>query len=229
LGRQSDGPPVPGIWQAGKTSLRCIVTCPAMAPEPAAPSQVPIQISDTRRPSRGGRRPRFAFRCPSNRREQGMPDARCCTHGPVCKGRRKRTRAYRFSGEQSDIPCAMALRLMTRSPRSIGLSCLRRLPETGTLARLGLAPPQDLTPTTEASGPTRLHRTLQHRSSARPVIAHGSQNPPCSPIARTTPPRPPHPIPTFGDDGQRPFLGDRMAGVLKVICPTAKAKFCPSG
>src|SRR5258708_21659170 len=56
---------------------------------------------------------------------------------PCAKGKRKRTRAYRFSGEQSDIPCAMALRLIARSPRSIGLSCLRRLPETGTLARLG--------------------------------------------------------------------------------------------
>ena len=41
-------------------------------------------------------------------------------------------------------------------------------------------------------------------------IAHGVY-PPCNPIPRTMPPRPPHPIPTFGDDGQRPFLGDRMA------------------
>jgi hypothetical protein len=71
------------------------------------------------------------------KREQGMPDARC-TRGPVCKRQNEnRTRAYRFSGEQSDIPCAMALRLISRSPRSIGLSCLRRLTETGTLARLG--------------------------------------------------------------------------------------------
>jgi putative SOS response-associated peptidase YedK len=28
---------------------------------------------------------------------------------------------------------------------------------------------------------------------------------------------------------ERPFLGDRMAGVLAMICPTAKAKFCPTG
>ena len=35
--------------------------------------------------------------------------------------------------------------------------------------------------------------------------------------------------PNVRDDGQRPFLRDRMAGLLKVICPTAKAKFCPSG
>ena len=43
------------------------------------------------------------------------------------------------------------------------------------------------------------------------------------------PPRPPHPIPTFGDDGQRPFLGDRMAGLLKVICPTMKSEILPVG
>jgi hypothetical protein len=35
--------------------------------------------------------------------------------------------------------------------------------------------------------------------------------------------------PNVRDDGQRPFLGDRMSGVLKVICPTTKAKICPSG
>jgi hypothetical protein len=35
--------------------------------------------------------------------------------------------------------------------------------------------------------------------------------------------------PNVRDDGQRPFLGDRMAGVLKAICPTAKVKICPSG
>jgi hypothetical protein len=35
--------------------------------------------------------------------------------------------------------------------------------------------------------------------------------------------------PNVRDDGQRPFLGDRMLGVLKVICPTTKAEICPSG
>ena len=53
------------------------------------------------------------------------------------KGRTKIAHEHTGQRRQSDIPCAMALRLISRSPRSIGLSCLRRLPETGTLARLG--------------------------------------------------------------------------------------------
>src|SRR6202171_5197850 len=48
--------------------------------------------------------PRFAFRCPSSTREQGMPDARC-TRGLACKRqKRKRTRAYRFSGGTPTFP-----------------------------------------------------------------------------------------------------------------------------
>ena len=48
------------------------------------------------------------------------------------------------------------------------------------------------------------------------------KSPPCHPIARTTPPRPPHPIPTFVTMAIRPFLpGTGWAEVLKVICPTA--------
>ena len=90
------------------------------------------------------------------------------------------------------------------------------------------APPQDLTPTTEASGPhvfaVRFNTARQHVQ--RPLT---ELIPPCNPFPRTMPPRPPHPIPTFGDDGQRPFLGDRMARIVKMICPTAKAKFCPTG
>src|ERR1700694_5173445 len=124
----------------------------------------------------------------------------------------------------------MALRLITRSPRRIGLCCLRRLRIVGSSApgRADL-PPADLTPTAEASGP---HGFAVRFGTARQHVLGpltGRKNPPCHPIARTIPPRPPHPIPTFGDDGQRPFLGDRMAGVLKVICPTAKAKICPTG
>jgi hypothetical protein len=72
------------------------------------------------------------------------------------------------------------------------------------------APPKDLTPTIEASGP---HDFTVRFSTARLHALRPLTEfiPPCDPIARTMPPRPPHPIPTFGDDGQRPFLGDRMA------------------
>jgi hypothetical protein len=56
---------------------------------------VQFQTPDTRPPSRGMTCPRFAFRYPPDRREQGMPDARCI-RGLACKLRKgKRTRAYR--------------------------------------------------------------------------------------------------------------------------------------
>ena len=63
-----------------------------------------------------------------------MPDARC-TRGLVCK--RAQEHAHERTGQRrtSDIPCAMALRLISRSPRGIGLSCPRRLTEFGTPAR----------------------------------------------------------------------------------------------
>ena len=72
-----------------------------------------------------------------------MPDARC-TRGPVCK--RVEENAHEHTGQRrtSDIPCAMALRLITRSPRRrirlvtvvdelaasprpVGPACLRQL------------------------------------------------------------------------------------------------------
>jgi DNA-binding transcriptional LysR family regulator len=68
-------------------------------------------------------------------RARGMPGARC-THGLVCKGReKKRTRAYRFSGRHSGIPCAMALRLMRAHPGETGLFCHRARQAATRLAR----------------------------------------------------------------------------------------------
>ena len=64
--------------------------------------------------------------------------------------------AHEHTGQRrtSDIPCAMALRLMTRSPRRIWLCCLRRLYGIWHVSPVGLsAPPQDLTPTLRQSGP----------------------------------------------------------------------------
>ena len=173
-------------------------------------------------------RPRFAFRCPSKQREQGMPDARC-TRGLVCKtGNEKRTRAYRFSGGNPTFPAQWLYGLcrdlpgdeFVLSPSSADMDCLSPVGPTR-LRRLS------------TSNGCQNHTVLPYATTpfvCAPFAAHGSfANPPCDHITRLTPPRPPHPIPTFGDDGQRPFLGDRMAGVLKMICPTAKAKICPSG
>jgi hypothetical protein len=75
-----------------------------------------------------------ALRCPSQRREQGMPDARC-TRGLVCKDVRKKTHtSIQVQRRHSGIPCAMALRLTSSSPRRIGFCCLRRLRIAGSSA-----------------------------------------------------------------------------------------------
>ena len=147
---------------------------------------------------------------PQEKREQGMPDARC-TRGLVCKiVQRKRTRAYR---------AAENLRHSLRNGLTAYLAltpgyrvCLPPSPSGNWhLGPVGpSAPPQDLTPTTEASDPhnfaVRFDTARQHALGPLTEFI-----PPCNPFPRTMPPRPPHPIPTFGDDGQRPFLGDRMA------------------
>jgi hypothetical protein len=70
------------------------------------------------------------------------------------KQARKTHTSIQVQRRHSGIPCAMALRLTSRSPRRIGLCCLRRLRIAGSSApgRADL-PSADLTPTTEASGP----------------------------------------------------------------------------
>ena len=152
--------------------------------------------------------PSFAFRCPS--RKEGAGNAGCALHprSRVQNGQRKTHTSIQVQRRHSGIPCAMALRLITRSPRRIGLCCLRRLRIAGSSApgRADL-PSADLTPTPEASGPhdftVRCGIARQHalRSLTSP------KSPPCDPIARTTPPRPPHPIPTFVTMANAPSPG----------------------
>jgi len=90
---------------------------------------------------------------PHGMREQGMPDARC-TRGLACKGQKEnRTRAYR---------AAEAIRHSLRNGFTAytALSPENRAllppspPGSWRVGPVGLsAPPQDLTPTAEASGP----------------------------------------------------------------------------
>jgi hypothetical protein len=77
---------------------------------------------DTTSRSRGLICPRLAieFPQPSKQRAQGMPGARC-TRGLVCKSVQKGAHEHTGSAEASDIPCAMALRLISCSPRRAGL------------------------------------------------------------------------------------------------------------
>ena len=123
---------------------------------------------------------------------------------------------------RSGIPCAMALRLTSRSPRRIGLCCLRRLRIAGSSApgRADL-PSADLTPTTEASGPhdftVRFGTARQHA----PRIAHEPKRPALQSHRAHDAAASTASHPNVRDDGQRPFLGDRMSGVLKLICPAS--------
>jgi len=95
-----------------------------------------FQTADTRPHSRGGRRPRLAFRVPQTggSRECRMRAAPAVSRA---RGKRKTHTSIQVQRRHSDIPCAMALGLTSRSPRRIGLCCLRRLTEFGTLARSG--------------------------------------------------------------------------------------------
>ena len=64
--------------------------------------------------------------------------------------------AHEHTGQRrrSDIPCAMALRLITRSPPEYRAFLPPSPPGNWRVGPVGLfAPPQDLTPTAEASGP----------------------------------------------------------------------------
>src|SRR3979490_904833 len=56
----------------------------------------------------------------SKQRAQGMPDARC-TRDLVCNSAREYAHEHTGQRRTSDIPCAMALRLITYSPRRTAL------------------------------------------------------------------------------------------------------------
>ena len=72
--------------------------------------------------SRDALRPSFAefLRPPPIQRAQGMPDARC-TRGLMRSVHRKCAHEHTGQRRASDIPCAMALRLITCSPRRTAL------------------------------------------------------------------------------------------------------------
>src|SRR5260370_37693879 len=115
-------------------------------------------FQNMRPPSRGAWRPRLAEDLVPLReqRAQGKPDARC-TRGLACKMHiKKRTRAYRFSGEHPAFPAQWfygLLRALLGEPGSFA-----------TIARESLL----LTNLAPASGArtTRLRRPLPSRSSS---------------------------------------------------------------
>src|ERR1700704_1637284 len=117
--------------------------------------------------------PRFACRCPSKMREQGMPDARC-TRGLACKTGSENAHEHTGSAEairhslRNGFTAYNALSLATNS------SCHHRLRIDGR-AEPGRAckTSADLTPATDART-TRLHRTQPASFVCVPLIAHGA-------------------------------------------------------
>ena len=162
---------------------------------------------------------------PSDQRAQGIPGARC-TRGLVCKMcKRKRTRAYRFSGGNPAFPAQWFYGLYRALPGD--RACLTPSPrEYGFVRPVGLAkPPRDLTPTAEASGPhdfavrsstVRLRSPIDRSriDKTRPAIA---------PCARALP-RPPLPVPTFVTMANAPLSG-RDGKSHRLICTSEKPKY----
>jgi hypothetical protein len=88
-------------------------------------------------------------------------------------------------------------------------SCLRHRRIDGFANPVGLAKTStDLTPATGART-TRFCRTLQHRSSAAPPIAHRPKPALQSVSAQRALPRPPHSLPNVRDDRDTPLLAGR--------------------
>ena len=74
-------------------------------------------VNSSRRDSARGLQNSFAL---SNQRAQGMPDARC-TRGLMRNVHKECAHEHTGQRRTSDIPCAMALRLITCSPRRTAL------------------------------------------------------------------------------------------------------------
>ena len=150
-------------------------------------------------------RPSFAkFLSP---RKRGRRECRVHAAPAVscAKCARKTHTSIQVQTEHSGIPCAMALRLMPRSPRRrIRLVTVA----AGLMARskpgwVDVAS-ASLTPATGART-TRFCRTHQHRSSCARCSL--TVRPPCKHASRPTLPRPPHPVPTFVTMANAPLVG----------------------
>src|SRR6202023_1236595 len=141
-------------------------------------------------------RKRPAARCARGLRElsrleirgRGECRMRAAPAVPCAKWAKKTHTSIQVQRRQSDIPCAMALRLISCSPRRSGLfdtvAC-----EYGCQSPVGMTGLRRLDANHGGVRTTRLHRTLQRRSSARRIIAHGK--PALQSLARLTLPRPP--------------------------------------
>jgi hypothetical protein len=132
-------------------------------------------------------------------RGQGMPDARC-TRGLACKGwQEKAHTSIQVQRRTSDIPCAMALRLIRALPgelRSVATVACEPVRKLG--ASLAAPGPHDFAVRFDTARQRcrRVHRIPSQRSV---TIANA------------------------------PSQEDRMAGFITVIWVSGKAKFYPTG
>jgi hypothetical protein len=160
--------------------------------------------------SRGATRPSCTWPLAPLRdeRAQGRPGARC-TRDPVCNGTEKC--AHEHTGPAESIRPSLRNGLTAYGALSpeTNSSCLRHRRIDGFANPVGLAKTStDLTPATGART-TRFCRTLQHRSSAAPPIAHRPKPALQSVSAQRALPRPPHSLPNVRDDRDTPLLAGR--------------------
>ena len=146
--------------------------------------------------SRDALRPRFAgLFALDGQRAQGRPGARC-TRGLVCNVHKKCAHEHTGQRRASDIPCAMALRLITCSPRRTAL-----LPP--------LRPERQLPPGALTPAPRRQDHTSSPYASA-----------PSSRTSASTA-SPSH----VRDDRDTPLLSGRDGDRYAPVRPSDKAKY----
>jgi hypothetical protein len=181
--------------------------------------------------SRGAFRPSLKSFRP--RKSEGAGNAGCALHprSRVPKLRIRRTRAYRFSGNTPASPTQWLYGLLRALPGDefLFVTVVSRIDgevhpveqnitsadlasatdaRTTRLRRTQLPPPS---PDKPSAACRSLTKALKHRSSCTPDYCSRGSSRPATP-ARAMLPRPPHPIPTYSDDGRRPSSGMRRVG-----------------
>jgi hypothetical protein len=164
---------------------------------PQAGIELAMSPADRSPRSRGAMRPSFVHNCLApeigGRREcrvRAAPAVSCA------RWKRKRTRAYRFSGGNPTFPAQWFDGLWRALPGDQDLFVAVALQMMAGLMPgwAGFASAR-LDTNHEASGPHAFAVCERHHSSARRPVAHRPESPPCNPVTRLMPPRPPHPAP----------------------------------
>jgi hypothetical protein len=193
--------------------------------------------------SRGAFRPSLKSFRP--RKSEGAGNAGCALHprSRVPKLRIRRTRAYRFSGNTPASPTQWLYGLLRALPGDefLFVTVVSRIDgevhpveqnitsadlasatdaRTTRLRRTQLPPPS---PDKPSAACRSLTKALKHRSSCTPDYCSRGSSRPATP-ARAMLPRPPHPIPTYSDDGRRPSSGMRRVGYNSDL-PKLQAKY----